>query len=186
MDFVISRKPAAYLKQGPTGCGAYSVQGILSAYGKDDKKHPLAYAWIAILPFITTWRRWVKILREHQLPARCDFMTALSPEDRLARLKALLRQDTPVMLLIGNGYRGCDTWSRWQWRIVSHWITLWGFSDEKQLFYIYDSMVPLHCYNKNLPCGNVARSYEQVLRDMEGGPPWRRRYACIYVNHEKQ
>ena len=181
MNLVVSKKPKEYLKQGLTGCGAYAVKGILSAYGKDDKHHPLEYSIIAVLPFIPTWRRWVKILRSYGLDARCDFARRLSPKERLVRLKELLRQDTPVMLLIGNGYRGCGTWHKWQWRIVSHWITLWGFDDEKGLFYIYDSCVPKKCYDMSLPTGNVARSYEQVLRDMEGGQPWWRRHCYTYI-----
>lgn len=172
MHFIVPKKPKEYLKQGLTGCGAYSVKGILSAYGKDDKKHPLEYSVIAALPFIATWRRWVRILRSYGLNARCDLVRELSPEERLARLRELLRQDTPVMLLIGNGYRGCGKWNKLQWKIVSHWIILWGFDDEKQLFYIYDSAVPRRCYDQDLPTGTVVRSYKQVLRDMEGGHPW--------------
>lgn len=183
MRFIVSRRPKEYLKQGLTGCGAYSVKGILSAYERDDKKHPLGYSIIAILPFITTWRRWVWILRSYGLNARCSFATELSPEERLARLKELLRQDTPVMLLIGNGYRGCGKWNKWQYRVVSHWITLWGFDDAKELFYIYDSAVPKKCYDTSLPTGNVARSYAQVLRDMEGGQPWWRHHAYIYITN---
>lgn len=181
MNFVVSKKPKEYLKQGLTGCGAYSIKGILSAYGKDDKKHPLEYSITAVLPFIATWRRWVRILQSYGLNARCDFARALSPEERLVRLKELLRRDTPVMLLIGNGYRGCGKWNKWQWRVVSHWVTLWGFDDEKGLFYVYDSAVPRRCYDESIPIGNVVRSYRQVVRDMEGGHPWWRRHAYIYI-----
>lgn len=41
--FILSIKPKEYLVQGPSHCGVYSVKGILSAYGKDNKKHPKEY-----------------------------------------------------------------------------------------------------------------------------------------------
>jgi hypothetical protein len=183
MKFIVSRKPKEYLKQGLTGCGAYSVKGILSAYGKDDKRHPLQYSITAVLPIIATWRRWVRILRGYGLNAERRSVKGLSSECRLSTLKGLIQQDTPVMLSIGNGYRGCGVWSKWQWRVVNHWITLWGFDDEKNLFYIYDSAVPKRCYDANLPNGNVARSYNQVLRDIEGGYlTWWRRHIYIYIS----
>lgn len=40
---ILSVKPKEYLIQGPSHCGAYSVKGILSAFGKDDKGHPKEY-----------------------------------------------------------------------------------------------------------------------------------------------
>lgn len=182
MHFIVSKKPKEYLKQGLTGCGAYSIKGILSAYGKDNKNHPLQYSITAVVPIIATWRRWVRILRSYGLDAQCQSVKGLSPEERLGKLKELLLQDSPVMLSIGNGYRGCGKWNKWQWRIVNHWITLWGFDDEKELFYLYDSAVPRKCYDQNLPTGNVARSYREVLRDIEGGHlTWWRRHFYVYI-----
>lgn len=40
---ILTRIPKEYLEQGFTQCGAFSVKAILSAYGKDDKKHPRDY-----------------------------------------------------------------------------------------------------------------------------------------------
>lgn len=42
-QFVLTRKPKEYLKQGPTHCGAYSVKAIIEAFGKGDKKDPRDY-----------------------------------------------------------------------------------------------------------------------------------------------
>jgi len=43
MEKILSHRPKEYLEQGFTQCGAFSVKAILSAYGKDDKKHPRDY-----------------------------------------------------------------------------------------------------------------------------------------------
>ena len=53
--------------------------------------------------------------------------------------------------------------------IIGHWVSLWGFDDKKKVFYLYDSAVPLKEWKKNLPIGNVIRSYDNVLRDWELG-----------------
>lgn len=179
MQFVVSKKPEEYLKQGPTGCGLYSIKSILSAYGKDDGRHPFAYWHGGILPFITTRLRLVNILRQYGFGAKWGCVRELSDEQKLTTLKELLLRDTPVMIHIGNGYRKNDTWSKVRWRIVSHWITLCGFDDEKRVFYIYDSCVPLRYHNKSIPIGNIQRTYQQVLRDWGGGPRWWWRYGYI-------
>ena len=179
MQFIVSKKPKEYLKQGPTGCGLYSIKGILSAYGKDDGRNPFAYWSGGILPFITTRLRLVNILRSYGFDAKWECARELSNEQKIAALKKLLCYDAPVMMHIGNGYRKNGIWSKLRWRVVSHWITLWGFDDEKEIFYIYDSCVPLRYYDKSIPVGNVQRAYGQVLRDWHGGPRWWWRYGYI-------
>lgn len=41
VKFILTRKPEEYLKQGLSHCGVYSLKAILSAYGKDNKIHPI-------------------------------------------------------------------------------------------------------------------------------------------------
>lgn len=177
----MSKKPKEYLKQGLTGCGAFSVKGILSAYGKDDKTHPFQYYPLSIIGFGSTPSRWVKILRAYGLDAKLHSSRQMSDEQKLNTLKSLLRNDTPVMLFIGNGYRGNGIWSKIRWQLISHWITLWGFNEEKGIFYIYDSAVPLRYHDKNIPTGNVERTYRQVMHDWGGGEPWWWRYTYIAI-----
>lgn len=180
MQCIVSKRPKEYLKQGPTGCGAFSVKGILSAYGKDDKTHPFQYLPLSILPFVTNASHWVKVLRSYGVDAHMRSLRHMTDEQKINTLKDALRHDAPVMLFIGNGYRGNGIWSKLRWRIISHWITLWGFDDEKGVFYMYDSAVPLRYHHVNISIGNVARTYEQVARDIHGGQPWRRdRYIYL-------
>lgn len=179
MKFITSKRPKEYLKQGPTGCGAFSVKGILSAYGKDNKTHPFQYLPLSRFPFVINAFHWVEVLRSYGLDAHMQSLRHMTDEQRINTLKDLLRSDTPVMLSIGNGYRGNGIWSKVRWQLIQHWITLWGFDDEKRIFYIYDSCVPLRYHDKNIPIGNVARTYQQVARDIRGGQPWWRRYRYI-------
>jgi hypothetical protein len=68
-----------------------------------------------------------------------------------------------------------------RWWLIHHWITVWGFNDEEGVFYIYDSMVAPKYYNKNIPIGNVKRTYQNVVRDLGGGQPWWQRYDYIEI-----
>ncbi|HEY4521895.1 MAG TPA: hypothetical protein VJH05_02020 [Candidatus Paceibacterota bacterium] len=181
MKFVVSKKPKEYLKQGPIGCGAFSVKGILSAYGKDDKNHPFEYLPYSRIPFVTNSSHWTNIFRSYSLNAKRESMRELSEEQRLEIIKTAIRRDTPVMLLIGNGYRGNGIWSAVRWWLISHWITVWGFDDEQGVFYIYDSAVSRKYYDKDIPTGNVKRTYKNVLRDLRGGQPWWWRYHYITI-----
>ncbi|MEK7099410.1 MAG: hypothetical protein AAB916_02740 [Patescibacteria group bacterium] len=180
MRFVVSKRPREYLKQGgPTGCGLYAIKGILSAYGKDDGKNLFAYYPMGILPFITTPSRLIHILRSYGFDAKWGRVQESSDTEKLTALKEMLLLDAPVMLHIGNGYRKNGIWSKTRWRIVSHWITLWGFDDKTGVFYIYDPCVPRRYHDKNIPIGNTQRTYEQVLRDCGGSPRWWWRYGYI-------
>lgn len=178
---ILTRRPKEYLKQGPTGCGAYSVKGILSAYNKDDKKHPFEYLPLSRMPFVTNSSHWTNIFHSYGLDAKRESMRTLPEEQRLKMIRTNILNDKPIMLLIGNGYRGNGIWSAIRWWLISHWITVWGFNDEEGVFYIYDSAVSPKYYNKEIPIGNVKRTYQNVLRDLRGGQPWWWRYNYIKI-----
>lgn len=181
MKFVVSKKPKEYLKQGPTDCGAYFVKGILSAHNKDDKKHPFEYLPYSRIPFVINSSHWTNIFYSHGLDAKRESMRGLSEKQRLEVIENTICNNTPLMLLIGNGYRGGGIWSMIRWWLISHWVTVWGFDDEEKVFYIYDSAVPKKYYNKDIPTGNVKRTYQNVLRDLRGGQPWWWRYNYIKI-----
>ena len=185
MRCIVSRKPKEYLKQSPIGCGAFSVKGILSAYGKDDKQRPFEYLPLGGIPFVLNISHWTNVLSSYGLPAERCSLRGMPDKEKIRIIEDLLRLDTPVMLHIGNGYRGCGTWNALQWWLVDHWITLWGFDDEQKAFYIYDPGVPRHCYDANIPTGNVRRTYAQVLRDIRGGQPWWQRYLYKKISLPK-
>lgn len=181
MNKILTRRPKEYLKQGPTGCGAYSVKGILSAYNKDDKRHPFEYLPWSRIPFVINPSHWTNILRSYGLDAKRESMRRLLEEQRLEMIRTNILDEKPIMLFIGNGYRGNGTWSRIRWWLISHWVTVWGFNDEEGVFYIYNSAVPPKYYNKEIPIGNVKRTYQNVLRDLRGGQPWWWRYNYIKI-----
>jgi len=130
---ILKRKPAEYLRQGLLYCGGYVVKGILSAFGKDDRKNPEEY-----VPFhsIATSNFIVRKLKEYGLNARAESASNLEDGKRLRILKNHLRKGFPVILRIGNGYMGNGRFNTLKALIFGHWISVWGFSDNKKVFYV--------------------------------------------------
>lgn len=170
--FVLSIKPKEYLKQGLSHCGAYSVKGILSAYGKDNKKHPKEYhphRIGKITGFTFGKDYYVKILRNYGLAAETGQAGHLPPREKINLLKSLLAKNSPVMIRIGNGFWSGKRFNYLLSKITPHWITLWGYNDTKKLFYVYDSGLSAEHYEKNIPIGNTTRKYSEILRDWNFG-----------------
>ena len=189
---VLSIRPKEYLVQGPSHCGAYSVKGILSAFGKDYKGHPKEYHPI-LLGRLTggTFGKnyWVNVLKHHGINAEFQTAKKLSPIEKINLLKNLLAKNTPVMIRIGNGYFRSNTYNPILGKIVTHWITLWGYDDKEKVFYVYDSGLTKKLYDSSVPIGNTKRTYDEIIRDWNFGAwqPWTwhtslQTYAYIKIN----
>lgn len=176
--FILTRKPKEYLKQGLSHCGVYSVKAILSAYDKDDRGHPKEYQtnWIGrnLFSFAIGQNYYDKILASYGIRSETKSAEDLPNPERIELLKTLLSKDTSVMIRIGNGFILNNRYNLIFGRIIPHWITLWGYDDDKQLLYVYDSGLPKKYWSKTLPVGNTIRTYEEVLRDWNFGrwQPW--------------
>jgi len=176
-------KPKEYLVQGLTHCGAYSVKAILSAYGKDNKKHPKDYHTHLLNKIIgggLTKNYYVNILKSYGLEAEFKDSSSISTAERINLLKSLLVKNAPVMIAIGNGYNSEGTYNSLLAAYQSHWITLWGFDDNDQAFYLYDSCVKSDHYDKDIPIGNKKRSYKEIIRDWKGSLITRLLYSKEY------
>jgi len=178
MKFIVSKKPKEYLEQGLTQCGAYSVKAVLSVYDKDEKKHPREYQpnfFSRYLGMSTNPHLWPRVLRAYGVSAEEDYTANLSDAERLTLLRSLLDDNHPIMLRIGNGYAKSGTYHSSVAYFVGHWISLWDYDDEKQIFYVYDSYVALARHDKTIPIGNTTRTYAEILRDWGKGFPfaWR-------------
>ena len=72
-----------------------------------------------------------------------------------------------MALTIGNGYSQTGKYSSLRRHLIAHWISIWGYDDDKKVFYVYDSYTDQKSYDK-VPIGNVERSYNHILRDWKG------------------
>jgi len=169
--YILSKKPKKYLKQGISHCGAYSVKAMLGACGLDTKARPEDYHLYGFNRIVGTTvgkDYYSKILNINGLKAETKTAEDLSEKEKLNLLKKLLGKDTPVMLRIGNGYLN-NKYNPIFGKIAGHWITLWGYDDNTQTFYVYDSGLPERYWDKKLPIGNTTRAYQEILRDWNFG-----------------
>ncbi len=169
--YILSIKPKKYLTQGISHCGAYCIKAILSAYGRDTKTHPKYYHpnILGRLTGTTLGKNYyANILRSYNIDAEVRSAKQYANKEKITLLKSILASNTPVMVRIGNGYR-TNIHNPLLGKIIAHWITLWGYDDNNQLFYIYDSALPTRYWSKNIPTGNTTRTYQEILRDWNFG-----------------
>ena len=71
------------------------------------------------------------------------------------------------MLAIGYGYLRRGEYRAWRRLWVGHYITLYGYDDEAEVFYLYDPWLEGD-YPSDIPVGNEVRTYAQVLDAWRG------------------
>lgn len=179
---IVSKKPSKYLKQGIIHCAVYSAKGVLSAYGKDTHNDPRDYHihWLEKCIGGIWPTRIPKVLEHHGVKASCQ--SAQRAENKLVILKRELAQDKPVIILIRNGYRGNGNYSALRGYLfnVGHYITLYGYDDDKEVFYVYDSCIAKKNYHEDIPIGNTTRTYQEILRDWDVRI-WGVTTPCTYI-----
>ena len=182
--FILSHKPTQYRRQGPSHCGLFAAEGVISAYGKNSEdKHPKAFhqSLFQRIFGLTPPSLIVDTLRNYGFEVNHGNTKDMSNQERLLFLKKVLANDTPIIMHIGSGYWRNGSHKPLLGKLIGHWISLWGYDDNKEVFYIYDSIVA-HCFHQKVPIGNVARPYKNVLRDWgQGVTPVPRRYEYVQI-----
>lgn len=167
---ILAKPPKEYLVQGLSHCGAYSVKAILSFYNKDDGRIPEKYhprKLGRILGATYGQYYWADILKRYGVNVEAGRVSNLNNQEKLDLLRGYLSNGSPIMISIGNGYLPKGKYNRLRSFFVGHWITLWGYDDIKQVFYVYDSATLKDDYDRNIPIGNKTRTYSEILRDWE-------------------
>jgi len=165
---ILSKKPKQYPIQGKSHCGAYTTKAILSAYKRKTENNVKSYH-ISFLGKTTGGifpRTFIKLLGKNGVNAIAKKANNLTDEDRIFLLKNLLNKNRPVILLIGNGYGKNGKHSSLKAKLVGHWISLWGYDENKNRFYVYDSAA--RNIDNQIPIGNISRSYQEIIRDWNG------------------
>lgn len=185
-DYVISSlRPNSYPQHPFAYCGAYSAKAILTAFGRpcpDDPRELFPTRlrqWLGFLPSPPDY--WKKIFEKAVLQVLDRDLSKLSKSEQLEALKRALCKG-PVMVRIGNGYLPNGAYSKLLATVVGHWITLWGYDDSRELFFVYDSSRAAEWTRKfSPPIGNTVRTYAELLRDMSGGYRswWAYRYLAV-------
>ncbi len=181
---ILSIHPKEYHKQSFSFCGGYSVKAILEAYGVEYQKHPrtLYPKGQQHIALASTPKHWKKIFQNFGLAASIYSANGKSKHEKLEVIKSALADGYPIMLRVKNGYLPNGKYNSILALFINHWITLWGYDDEQKIFYVYDSAVPQKLYAKEIPIGNVERSYQEILRDWKGTfYPWPWKYCYLII-----
>lgn len=190
--YISSHKPKDYPKQGWIHCGMYCVKNILCALGRDIHDDPRNYhiSKFSRLQGKNMPDELAKILRINNIDANVKTAEMPNDQERLGILKEEISKDQPVILRVNNGYMRSGKYSALQSHflkyIASHWITIYGYDDQKECFYIYDPYIDQTKIKDPPPIGNIARSYEDVLRDWKRALlTWPKRYVYIPCSYSK-
>lgn len=163
---VVPVRPKEYRYQAVRHCGAYNVQAVLHAYGLGDSRDPgdLHTSRLAVWSGSSISKDYYPaILRAHGLEARAGSAAGLPDDEKIRLLKGLLAGGAPVILSVRNYFHRVTGRPREiKGRLLSHWISLWGYDDAEGAFYAYDTLVPPNLYDA-LPVGNKKRSYGTLL-----------------------
>jgi hypothetical protein len=84
------------------------------------------------------------------------------------------------LLLIANAYGSGKRPTRVRALHNWHYITLWGYDDKKQIFFIYDSNTKKRIF-PDMPIGNTYLTYRQVIRYWSIGATWMVRFFGVNV-----
>ncbi len=120
-------------------CAHYSLKAVIE--WKKKIKRPIEdYAadwWSRKTYLMTPW--WImKVLKKYKLKYSIIKAKTLSEEERLFLLKYNLKNG-PIILLVANWQTKKKRFSRSRALIEWQYITVWGYDDKKEGFYVYDS-----------------------------------------------
>lgn len=182
-------QPKRYLEQGISHCGAYAVEGILSAYGEVVKEAPEQYQQSLLGRYLgsSTSRDLVRLLGNYGFKGIVGTAARLDDQEKMELLKQLLLEGTPVIMRIGNGYLENGEYNLMQGILMGHWITVWGYDDIEKVFYVYDSGIRKVQYDE-VPIGNKKRTYQEILRDWSKSgliQPWMWGKKNLYIKLSK-
>jgi hypothetical protein len=173
---ILPIQPVEYWAQGATHCGAFAVKAVLSAYGLDDVGHAAELHTHPISRMSgssTSIDYYPGILRSYGLIARAKNATG-TDDEKLDTLKSLLAAGNPVIISVANHFdRKTQDWAPLKGLFFSHWLSLWGYDDDEQIFYSYDSLLGPDQIDRDIPAGNKKRDYRTLLKIWTGSYPAR-------------
>lgn len=144
-------------------CGVFQVMTILQSRFGVQKWHKEFFKWFTKFTWFALPHQLVKKLNELWLPA--SFVN--KSHFTIDTLKEYIRDNKNIILLTGHGYNiKWKSFNPIKALFAQHYISIWGYDDEKKWFYIYDSTVKQKRLNKDIPIGNMFLSEHIVKRSL--------------------
>ena len=166
MEKIICHLPEEYPKQQGLTCGETNLKNILNAFRIPYQQPEQVRIRIRLLGY-SFIKDIAEQLNNHGLSASIQRATEVNSQEQLQIIKRYIDQDQPVLVAIGSGYLRRDVYSPLARLFIGHYITIYGYSDVDNVFYVYDSSLDGD-YPDHIPAGNDTRRYSDFIRDWRG------------------
>lgn len=141
MFLVLQTPPEGFIsRKGNFGtCAHHSLKAVIEAKTREKKSlHDYSCDWWSRLTYLMTPWGLQKMLRKYEINFSIIQARKLTSSQKIALLKQALLKG-PVILLIGNGITNKKFFSRKKALTHWHYVTLWGYHEKEEVFFIYDS-----------------------------------------------
>lgn len=147
------------------GCGMYTLKNIIESFFSEKDLGIHHYAptlWNKISWFMLPWTL-IKVLKEFWLKAHKWRYTKKWIQSKIEFIKKELKT-WPVILVIWHAYKWKKDFSLLKAIWVQHYMSIWGYDDDQEIFYIYDSWAPKRLIRKDLPIWNMTLKYKDLIK----------------------
>ena len=69
-----------------------------------------------------------------------------------------------MILIIWHAYKGKKDFNFLKAIGVQHYMSIWWYDDNQEIFYVYDSWAPKRLIRKDLPIWNIALKYKDLIK----------------------
>ncbi|MEA2001872.1 MAG: BtrH N-terminal domain-containing protein [Actinomycetota bacterium] len=177
---VVLSLPLSYPKQEGLSCGETNARSVVESFGHVYQR-PTRVGLLVRLFGYSLLKSLEKLFESHGVSAPIRSAAGLDDAEKLDLLRSHLETGYPVVIAIGNGHLRRGEYFPAARLILGHYLTIYGFDDPNQTFFVYDSYLDGEP-DSGLPVGNETRTYSEILRDWRGPiyyPLIGRRYVFI-------
>ena len=92
----------------------------------------------------------ISVLKENNIQGTLSCCRNIADTDKINLLKQKISH-TPVILLISHAYTKKSKFKLINAILFQHYISIWGYNDDKKVFYVYDSGTKGTLIKKDIP-----------------------------------
>ena len=141
-DFVIKQTPPDWFplrKRKIWWCAHYSLKAVIEwkKWNTHDIEH-YSSGWRSRNTYLMTPRWIIKVLKKNNMKYSILKAKKMDEHEKLSLLKDNLKK-WPIILLVANWQTKSNRFNLRRALVHWHYVTLWGYNDSQQIFYVYDS-----------------------------------------------